>query len=207
MKLMKKMAATYALVGLAEYKKCNPKCKQDLTPDTLPPQLAVDTAKKYRYQAYADASLLETKEGPYIVGLGGFIQEGEGNVIAHFAIRKEVPRGTSPTHAEHLASLALAKLTMHKRLQDVALLADNNAVPNQIDGLWSTKGLMISIIREKTHLILARIGHGYLWTSRVYNGVADQLAKDAIEGRVTQHDFGIDAEIDEILAWAGQGFE
>ena len=205
LKLMKKIAATYALVGLAEYKKCNPKCEQDSTPDTLPPQLAVDESKKYLYQAYADASLRETEEGPWIVGLGGFIQEGEGNVIAHFAIRKEVPRGTSPTHAEHLASLALANMTLHKRVQNVALLADNNAVPNQIDGLWCTKGLMISVIREKTHHILARIGHGYLWTSRVFNGVADQLAKDAIEGRVTRHDWDIDAEIDEILAWAGAG--
>ena len=135
-----------------------------------------------------------------MIGLGGFIQEGDGNVIVFFAIRKEVPRGTSATHAEHLASLLLAKLVLHTGLQNVCFLADNNAVPNQIDGLWSTKGLLISIIREKTHHLLARIGHGYLWTSRVYNQIADILASQAVKGQVTHHDFALEEEIDEILA-------
>ena len=139
-KLMKKTSAAFAMLGLAEYKRSNPKCEPDLTPDTLPEPLAEEEAKKHRYQAYVDASVHETRLGPWIVGLGGFIQEGEGNVLEEFSIRKEVPRGTSATHAEHLASLVLAKLALRLKLQDVAFLADNNAVPNQIQGTGRRKG-------------------------------------------------------------------
>ena len=79
---------------------------------------------------------------------------------------------------------------------------------------------MISIIREKTHHVLASIGHGYGWISRVYNTRADDLAKRAVHGPAAHNAAkatagtsagtgasALDAEVDEILAWTAWGEE
>ena len=132
------------------------------------------------------------------MGIGGHVNEGD-RVIFKFSLGRNVPNGVSSTLAEHFAGLILAKVINWLGIQDVCALADNNAIPNQVTGLWSCNTWPFVLVRQETQALLANVDHAYLWLSRVYNTYADRLAKEGAQGITTPHPHELEAEFSIVL--------
>ena len=196
---MRKLSASLSTIGTRWYAACSTfQRAPDLTP-VFDIVLATQESRKRKYQGFADASLVPGKNGAKArMGIGGHVNEGD-RVIFKFSLGRNVPNGVSSTLAEHLAGLLLAKVINWLEIQDVCALADNNAIPNQVTGLWSTNTWPFVLVRQETQALLSNVDHAYLWLSRVYNTYADQLAKEGAQGVTTPHPPELEAEFNAVL--------
>jgi len=195
------VAAEFARIGLRTLSLCAPLLMTVAIPEFQIPT-GEEEAAKCKYLALADAAIDKTRadERPpvYVYGLGGYVQDGDGNVIKQFMVRREMPIEDSCL-GEHCGSLVLTKMVKSLGLESVCFGSDNTAVPSQNRGEWATNSYNSLKVREKTLNLRAEMGMNTdAWFPREANTRADTLSKQALKQTICIPEWY--KELDDVLA-------
>ena len=216
-KRIKQIARTLAThcaeFGLEAYKLCVPRhpfepprpTTAEIQAQQVVSQIPLPPRHPDTQLARTDASI-RTVSGGVSVGIGGFIQDQQGNYLYTFMVRIRMDQCSSQI-GEYLGSLIVASAA--KRLaQRMEFEGDNKQVVENTIGKAKTGDTRATRIRARIHMLLKDMDGMHTWIPREKNVVADGLSKQAhIDENRTIHPDDLEILTYALVAIFGPGAE